>query len=270
MNRYVLAWVGVLVLLPPMFAPPVYAEARVGADPSPDVWPSLVAEIFHGRAMAADDGVAILEAPVRADDAALVPITIRFAEAVPVNKATLVIDQNPAPVAAVFEIGDNSGVAFLETRVRVNSYTFVHVVTQTRDGTPHTASKFVKASGGCSAPANNSADGTNAIIGQIKYREFKTAAPGRREVQIMIRHPNNSGMQMDQLTHLYVPAYYIERVEVRQGADLIFSVQGGISLSANPTFRFDYVPNGARTISVVAHDSKGGTFKGEWPIAGAL
>jgi len=30
----------------------------------------------------------------------------------------------------------------------------------------------------------------------MKYREFKSVEAGRREAQIMIRHPNNSGMQM--------------------------------------------------------------------------
>jgi len=57
-------------------------------------------------------------------------------------------------------------------------------------------------------------------------------------------------MQMDQLTHLYIPAHYIDKVEVRQGGDLIFSMEGGISLSEDPNFRFSYAPNGAKTITV--------------------
>ena len=85
----------------------------------------------------------------------------------------------------------------------------------------------------------------------------------------MIRHPNNSGMQMDQLTRLYIPAHYIDRVEVRQGDALIFSMEGGISLSEDPNFRFAYKPNGARTISVIAHDNKGNEYKSEWPVAEA-
>jgi sulfur-oxidizing protein SoxY len=82
----------------------------------------------------------------------------------------------------------------------------------------------------------------------------------------MIRHPNNSGMQMDQLTRLYIPAHYIDKVEVRQGDDTIFVMEGGISLSEDPNFRFSYARTGAKTISVIAHDNKGATFKGEWPI----
>src|SRR5208337_1228096 len=120
--------------------------------------------------------------------------------------------------------------------------------------------------GGCSAPAVKNMDEAASHLGQMKYREFKSAESGHREAQIMIRHPNNSGMQMDQLTHLYIPAHYIDKVVVRQGETLIFSMEGGISLSEDPNFRFSYAPNGAKTISVEAHDTKGNVFKQEWPI----
>jgi sulfur-oxidizing protein SoxY len=56
---------------------------------------------------------------------------------------------------------------------------------------------------------------------------------------------------------------------VRQGDDLIFSMEGGISLSEDPNFRFSYTPNGAKTIRVEARDNKGNVFKAEWPIADA-
>src|SRR5208337_4081549 len=114
--------------------------------------------------------------------------------------------------------------------------------------------------GGCSAPAVKNMDEAASHLGQMKYREFKSAESGHREAQIMIRHPNNSGMQMDQLTHLYVPARYIDTVTVSQGDALIFTMEGGISLSENPSFRFSYAPNGAKTMHVEAHDSKGESF----------
>jgi sulfur-oxidizing protein SoxY len=60
------------------------------------------------------EGLITLEAPYRAEDAALVPMTLRFAlppgDARQVKRVTLVIDQNPAPMAASFEIGRNSGL----------------------------------------------------------------------------------------------------------------------------------------------------------------
>lgn len=233
----------------------------------PDPWPDLVRDLFQSRAMTNDE-VVTLEAPARAEDAAIVPMTLRL-KSVGVRTATLVIDQNPMPMAASFVFGDKAGVGYVATRVRVNSYTNVHVVSETQDEGLHSQVKFVKAAGGCSAPAVKNLDEAAAHIGQMKYREFKSEEPGRREAQIMIRHPNNSGMQMDQLTHLYIPAHYVDRVEVRQGEDLIFSMEGGISLSEDPNFRFSYSSNGAKTISVEAHDTKGNVFKQEWPIGEA-
>ena len=58
-----------------------------------------------------------------------------------------------------------------------------------------------------------------------------------------------------------------DAVEVWQGDELIFRMEGGISLSEDPNFRFTYAPNGAKTLRVVAHDNTGGSFKAEWPIA---
>lgn len=250
------------VLIAAAFASSARAESS-----TPDPWPSLVTDIFHGREIAPADGTISLEAPKRAEDAAIVPMTMRFADPAKVKAATLVIDQNPMPMAASFTLGDKSGVDFVETRVRVNSYTNVHAVAETRDGKLHSEAKFVKASGGCSAPAGKDPDEALANMGKMKYREFRSAVAGRREAQIMIRHPNNSGLQMDPITRAYTPAHFIDAVEVWQGDELIFKMEGGISLSEDPNFRFAYAPNGARTMRVVAHDNQGGVYKGEWPIA---
>jgi len=124
-----------------------------------------------------------------------------------------------------------------------------------------------------SAPAAKNADEAVANLGQMRLRQFPATDPAPasrpREAQIMVRHPNNSGLQMDQITRSYTPAHYVDAVEVWQGDDLIFSMEGGISLSEDPNFRFTYAPNGAKILRVIAHDNKGGSFKAEWPIAEA-
>ncbi|MEF3366582.1 quinoprotein dehydrogenase-associated SoxYZ-like carrier [Methylocystis sp. 9N] len=234
-----------------------------------DPWPGLVADIFQNRAIGAADGAITLEAPARAEDAAIVPMTMRFSDPTQIKVATLVIDQNPMPMAAAFTLGETAGVGFIETRVRVNSYSNVHAVAETRSATLRADAKFVKASGGCSAPAVKDQDEALANVGKMKYREFKSADPAKREAQIMIRHPNASGMQMDPVTRAYLPAHFIDSVEVWRGDALVFKMEGGISLSEDPAFRFSYAPNGAKTMRVEAHDNKGGVYKGEWPIGEA-
>src|SRR4051812_14707025 len=161
-----------------------------------DPWPGLQADVFDSRPMIADSGLVALEAPYRAEDAALVPMTITLKPAAaPVRKVTVVIDRNPAPVAAVFTLGEKSGVSRIATRFRVNSYTKVHVVAETGDGKLHVAERFVKAAGGCSAPAGKDPAEATASMGRMKLRQF-TMPDGRRELQLMLRHPNHSGFQM--------------------------------------------------------------------------
>jgi sulfur-oxidizing protein SoxY len=128
---------------------------------------------------------------------------------------------------------------------------------------------FVKASGGCSAPALKDLDQASANIGAIKLKQFKAEESGNsagkiREAQIMIRHPNYSGLQMDQITRLYIPANFVEELRIWQGDDLILAMTGAISISEDPNIRFNYIPSGALQFRAEAKDTKGRIFKAEW------
>ena len=242
-----------------------------------DPWPGLIQDIFNNRPMSDGAGVIAIEMPYRAEDAAIVPVTLR-AKLPPgdtrrVLAITLVIDQNPAPMAARFELGQDSSVSEISTRVRVNSYTDVHAVAELSDGTLFMTKTYVKASGGCSAPAAKNADEAKARLGQMRFRQFTKPADGpqngAREAQIMIGHPNNSGLQMDQVTRLYVPAFFINQLRVWQDDTLVLAMEGGISISEDPNIRFTYVPNGARRLRVEARDTEGHVFRNEWKVDGS-
>jgi sulfur-oxidizing protein SoxY len=247
------------------------AQAPVIEDP----WPSLATQIFAGRPL--QDGAAIvaIDAPYRAEDAALVPIGLHSLLATDdkrhVRHITLVIDQNPSPVAAVFSPSLASGMRSLSTRVRVDSYTNIHAVAELSDGQLYAATRFVKAAGGCSAPAAK-LEADTIPLGTMRFRQFPPgidSAPGLREAQLLVRHPNYTGMQMDQITRLYVPAHFVTAVRIWQGDDLLLAIEGGISISENPEFRFDYRPNGADGFRTELEDSEGKSFKHEWPVARA-
>ena len=252
----------------------VHAVAgRVGsaAETAADPWPALVQDVFKGRPVEDGSGLLALDAPARAEDAAIVPLTVRATlpagDARRVKAITLVIDQNPAPVAATFQVG--AGVTMISTRVRVDSYTNVHAVAETSDGQLYVSTVFVKASGGCSAPTTKNGEQAEANLGQMQFRQFAKStdgpASGPREAQIMVRHPNNSGLQRDQVTLLYIPAFFIKELRVRQGDELVLAMDGGISISEDPNIRFSYRPNGATTFQVEAVDTSGHVFKAEWP-----
>src|SRR3954467_7889950 len=172
-----------------------------------DPWPGLVQDIFNNRPINDGTEVIAIEMPYRAEDAAIVPVTLRTklppGDSRRVLRITLVIDQNPAPMAAKFELGPDANVTEISTRVRVNNYTDVHAVAELSDGKLYMAKTYVKASGGCSAPAAKNAEEAKGRLGQMRYRQLANPsqgpASGARDAQIMIGHPNNSGLQMDQI-----------------------------------------------------------------------
>jgi sulfur-oxidizing protein SoxY len=184
-----------------------------------------------------------------------------------IRALTLIIDKNPAPVAAVFQLTPRSGTATISTRVRIDAYTHVRVVAEINDGTLYMATKFVKASGGCSAPAIKDADAALARLGKIKLRQSAPARLGQpNEVQLLISHPNHSGFQRDPLTLYYIPAHFVRDVTVSYGRETILTVEGAISLSEDPSFHFSFVLEVSGELRVEAWDTDEQEFTGSWPI----
>ena len=250
------------------------SAAQAQSTPKIDPWPDLVTNVFDGRPIESGAGVLSLDAPLRAEDAAIVPITIRSALAagspLRIRKITLVIDENPSPVAAEFEFGPERRVHEISTRVRVDAYTNIHAVAELSDGKLYSVARFVKASGGCSAPASKNPGDASANLGEMRFRWFgpepgAARSDGRRDAQLMIRHPNNSGLQMDQIARTYVPAFFVRELSVTAGGDLLFRMEGGISISENPSFRFIYSGAGDEPVSVEAIDTDENVFRRSWP-----
>jgi sulfur-oxidizing protein SoxY len=88
----------------------------------------------------------------------------------------------------------------------------------------------------------------------------------RRLAQLDIRHPQHTGMQMNQVTMLYLPARFVSAIEVRQGEQKLFELEGSITLSENPRIAFDYQVNGADVIRVRTQDSSGSVWDENFPI----
>jgi sulfur-oxidizing protein SoxY len=259
----------------------VLASALLGVAPalaqqttssSDKLFDSFKSDVFGDRPMLLDTGLVRIEAPKRAQDAALVPVDIFIDPAKApdgIKAVTMIIDANPAPVAATFTLGKDAGVTHLSTRVRVNDYSYVRAIAETNAGELHMARTFVKASGGCSAPAvKNSADAL-ASMGKMKLKQF---APGdgamskAQELQLMIRHSNNSGLQRDPITQYFIPAHFVQKLSIAQGDRLILAMEGGISISEDPNFRFDFASDGNADIRVEAFDTDGKQFQDSWPL----
>ncbi len=247
------------------------AQAQQTMASSERIWSGLRGDVFGEREIVTDTGLVRIVAPKRAQDAAIVPVDIYLDPSrAPdgVKAVTMIIDANPAPVAATFELGRDAGVTHLSTRVRVNDYSFIRAIAERRNGELHMAQTFVKASGGCSAPVVKNSAEALASMGQMKLRQFSPdeTMSKAQELQLMIRHPNNSGLQRDPLTQYFIPAHFVQKLSISQGDRPILSMEGGISISEDPNFRFDFAAQGQGEIRVEAVDTDGKVFREQWSL----
>lgn len=239
------------------------AQIKTGDNPeASEIWRKVRASLFGQRSIAtATDDVVVLDTPVRAEDAAVVPVALRTrlpqSAARHIHKLHLVIDNNPSPIAAVFQFSPQSGRADIETRVRVDEYSHVRAIAELNDGSLHMATRWVKASGGCSAPAGKDAQAALANLGRMKWRVEGAVKPGVPALaQLMISHPNHSGLAMDQLSRQYTPAHFVRKLDISYAGQPLLSADVDFSISENPNFRFYFVPQAAGELKAEVVDSR--------------
>ena len=233
-------------------------------------WAELRAAIFSARPIEDGAGLLVLEAPDRAEDAALVPVRITFDERLRphLRQLYLVIDDNPSPLAGSFAFGPAALPSAIATRVRVDDYTYLRAVVETDDGTLYATQRFIKAAGGCSAPA-----GKDQALAMERVGRMKMTLAGRPqlrtpvEAHLLIGHPNNSGMQMDQVTRHYVPADFVRSVKVTYNGQTVISVESDISISEDPSLTFAFVPSApSGELMTEVEDSSNRHFQQSWPV----
>ncbi len=251
------------------------APPQAFADDQDDVarvarWKALSQAIFPGRPLQDGGGVVQLDAPPRALDAALVPVSLDFPGSKPIKSVYLIIDENPSPLAAHFTFGPKADAHSLKLRVRVDAYTNLHAVAEARDGTLYSTAKFFKAAGGCSAPAGPDDAAALKDVGVMKLHLLGPFAAGKPvQAQLMIRHPNFNGMQMNQLTRFYTPARFIRTIDASYEGGSVFHLESDISLSTDPVITFGFVPQQKGQIKIVARDSSNATFDRSFDVPGA-
>jgi sulfur-oxidizing protein SoxY len=232
-------------------------------------WKQLQESIFPHRQVLDSGGIITVDAPPRALDAALVPVELHISGKKPVVGVYLIIDDNPAPLAAHFVFGPQADPQNLKLRVRVNAYTNIHAIAETQDGQLHAATRFVKAAGGCSAPAGPDDTAALADMGRMKLRligDFNADKP--MQAQLMIRHPNFNGMQMNQVTRYFTPARFIRTIDATYDGGQVFHLDADISLSTDPVITFGFLPHKKGQMKVVAQDSSNAVFDHSFDVPG--
>ncbi|MEL7470307.1 MAG: quinoprotein dehydrogenase-associated SoxYZ-like carrier [Pseudomonadota bacterium] len=262
----------------------IAAQAHAG-----ETWDELRPAIFGDAVPVVSPDIVTLHAPYRtyADPRTDVGarITAPFGEFIRI--VSLIIDENPMPVSAVFELAEPQREFAFSTTMRINGPSMVRVVAETDGGKFYMQEAFLKTSGvgACSAPPGTDPIEALASLGTMNFKLLPTdsktivaglgkAAPLQsspfgdgRAVQLDIDHPSHSGMQMDQITLLFIPMRYVETVEVETDGKPAFTMTGSISFSENPAVRFD-IPADSVGVGVKMTDTDGAVFEENFSLPG--
>jgi sulfur-oxidizing protein SoxY len=237
-------------------------------DGSPE-WEKLRAKLFGSKAIQATPSQVQIIVPLRAAYGASVPVKV--VSKLPqtpqlyVKKLWLLVDKNPSPLAAVLDLTPDVGQADFETRLRVDEYSHVRVIVELSNGELHMDSRYVKVSGGCSAPPNRD---QLALIGRTAMKlpdglHLNSPTP----VDLSVIHPNDTGFELNAVTVMYIPPHFVRSIKVSYGDHKVFDAELDFSISENPSLRFNFVPQqGGATLRAEVEDSKEGRYVGTLAI----
>ena len=176
--------------------------------------------LFADRPIQDGAGVIALDAPVRAYDAAVVPLTITAL----MPQTARALHQDPAPRDRP-QPGADRGRVPSDARQRHRDHRDpgadqrVHPRPR-RSPRPATASSTWRAASSrrpAAARRRRSRTATAALarLGQMKLKHGRSASGEPNQVQLLISHPNYTGMQMDQLSRNWIPPHYVQTIEAR-------------------------------------------------------
>jgi len=249
----------------------IAAQAQAGS-----AWDDIRPQAFGNRAIIDGKGLLTFKAPYRALDQRTVPISVAaaFHDGRTVKSVTFVVDENPMPVAATFRFADNRDRVAVGINIRLDHESPIRAIVEASDGSLYMSEQFVKASGlgVCAAPPAEDPVVAARTMGEMRLadRTGSDSAAGatrfRRSAALDIKHPQNTGMQMNQITMLYIPLRYVSAIEVREGDAKLFDVEGSMTLSENPHIEFDYQPNGAGALKIKVKDTSDSVWQRDFPI----
>lgn len=235
-----------------------------------DTWTDLKEALYGEQPLLSGDGIIAIDAPYRTPDDARADLAAHVVapEGVLISEVTVILDENPMPVSAVFRFDSPPPRFFFDVTMRVNGPTPLHVVARTTDGRLFVAETFVKTmgQGACSAPPGTDPVAALATLGDMEI-ELVGRLPNSglgtfdllsrfNTLDVHIDHPSHSGMQMDQITLLFTPMRYVENVDIDLDGGGYVEMTGSISLSENPRVGLS-VPSRSQSVDITMTDTNG-------------
>lgn len=256
--------------------------AFAGTAPAGEAWDSVRYQLYGDRPILDAAGVIALNAPYRTDNDARTRIAAQVAAPTggQIGSVTVVLDENPMPVSAVFSLRQPQPRFFFDVTMRINGPTGLHVIAETTDGRLFVAEGFVKTSGqgACAAPPGTDPEAALLTLGEMNLTISEVLPGGAadklaglanrlRQLDVDISHPSHSGMQMDQITLLFLPMRYVETLQIDTDGGGYVDLTGSISLSEDPEVSLS-VPGSTRSVDVTLTDTDGAVTTAHKDLAG--
>jgi len=252
-----------------------WSRAAEGGLPAPAAhtdssaeWEQLRGKLFGTRPIDTSRSRVQVIVPLRAAYGASVPVKIVSQQPqlpeLYVKKMVLLVDKNPSPVAAVIELTPLVGQADLETRLRVDEYSHIRVIAEMSNGELHMDSRYVKVSGGCSAPPNR--DQLHNIGKTVLKLPAGLHLNAPTAAQVQVVHPNDTGFELNHVTVMYIPPHFVRTIKVTYDGEKVLDAELDFSISENPALRFNFVPHAEGLLKAEVEDSKDGHYVGSLDV----
>jgi sulfur-oxidizing protein SoxY len=226
-----------------------------GGDPYKSApWVDMKRVFLNDGKAVFDERVMVL-GPAFAEDPMNVPISVRVDPALgPIEKIVVMVDRNPIRKVLVYY--PMQALPALAFRFKLEQASPVRAAALTKSGVWHVGGAWVDSSGGgCTVAGATRKDGSwSSTLGDVSGRLF-SVAPGSdaaSRLRLKVMHPMDTGLVGG------IPAFYVNRLSVRDGADReLARLQTFEPVSENPVFSFDFTTPPAGGVTVVGTDNNG-------------
>lgn len=226
-------------------------------------WGTLKKTYFPDKTLEENNAISI-KAPVRAESGAQVPF--EFSLQYPQDKdqyiksVTIIADTNPVPLTAVYHFSPESGKVAINTRIRMESDAYIHVVAETNDGRFFMSKAPIKAAGGCGGSIGGDESLARQGAGKMKLSVKEGDASVIKQAHLLIKHPMYTGLQQDLVSLGYRPAFFINKIVATYNGQTVFDADTYIGVSEDPNIQFPFKADKSGTLTVVIQDNEGKSF----------
>ncbi|WP_374495565.1 quinoprotein dehydrogenase-associated SoxYZ-like carrier [Zoogloea sp.] len=210
------------------------AAAERGADPleSPR-WADMRKEMFPASARVIFDDKVKVTAPLTAENAMNVPVSVDASALQDVREVLVFADFNPIVRVVRFEpTGAQPSLGF---RIKLQQSTPVRAAVRTGNGNWHVGGTWVNtAGGGCTLPSTGSASPEwQKRLGEVSSRVWPRKEGGER-IRLRIIHPIDTGLAAG------IPAFFLQDLILTDDkGKALMHIEGFEPIAENPVFTVD-------------------------------